>query len=1107
MRILFHFGALSVAAACGLTAAAAQDHTLLLRQPDLSADHLAFVYAGDIWVARPDGSDPRRLTSSPATEEAPRFSPDGQSIAFTANYHGHDDVYVVPTQGGQPQRLTWHPGDDRVQGWTADGKAITFTSHRERDLARAPHLYEVLPTGGAPQKVMEATVYEAAYAPDGERLAYLPFGPAYNGLDGGSSGWKHYRGGTQPYVVIYDLSADAAQTIDGARANTINPMWLDGDVFFLSDRDGKALNLYRYDMDGGGLSQLTQESGWDIRNAAAHGGTIVYEVGGRLKTLDVDSGKIAELRIAIHPDLPQLQPGWRDAKAMIDAIGISPTGKRVLLTARGDVYTVPVDDGSTRNLTRSDGVRQMSAIWSPKGDKIAWLSDAEHSHELVVADQTGLGEARTYSLTGDTRYFQLLAFTGDGKRIVLQDNRQDLHAIDLDSGEITTIAENPRRDTFQISVTADGRWLAFTQVHGNFNRTINLYDFESGETTELTDRMADATEPAFSHDGKHLFFAASTNVGPKQVGLDMSSQEEPERRGLYAIVLAADGRSPLLPKPGDEAVSDEDADADAEDKDKETEGEGDDAKAEEADPDKAVTIDLEGIGDRVVPLPVALRNYADLAAGEDGKLYFLDRVQPGTTDEPPGSTPAKENALLRFDFEKKEVADLATGITGFELSATGSHLVARQTGNGIATAKIGDKIELKPVKLNDVRAIVDPRKEWAQILGDVWRMEKEFFYAEDLHGLDWDGVYKRYAALLPHVGRREDLNDLIVEMIAEMQVGHNRAGGGDVHRPDRVQVGLLGADLEVENNRYRITRIYDGEAWNPFLEAPLAVPGVDVDEGDYILAVNGREVTAEDNLYRHLEGTVGDQVVLTVSASPDGDGREVTVTPIDNERALRLWAWIEQSRAYVEEKTDGRVGYVYLPNTGGAGYTFFNRMFFAQADKPAMIIDERANGGGQAANYITDVLGRSYLAGWKVRDGDVFNTPGGAVFGPKVMLIDQDAGSGGDFLPYSFRHEGLGPLIGTRTWGGLIGISANPRLIDGGFLTVPFFRFFNPDGEWTIENEGVAPDIEVVQDPVAVNRGEDPQLDAAIAEVLKRLEAHEPVAREEAPDTPDRLGQ
>ena len=1073
--------------ASATAAATAAGQTLLLRDPTASDEALAFAYAGDLWITDRDGKAPRRLTSGAAEEYGPHFSPDGSKIAFTTLHGRNTDVYVIDAAGGTPERLTWHPDRDVVTGWSADGTHITFSSRREVDNGRSGHLWEVAPNGGAPTKVMDAPFFVGEW--NGSELAYIPFSPAYNGLYGGSSGWKGYRGGTTPSVMILDPVRERLERVAGERVNDIEPMWSGDELYFVSDREFKALNIYRYDRSAGTATRMTDERPWDVRSADAHDGTIVYESGGRLKELDLDSGDVREIVVHLPTDLPQTRPRLENVAGNIETAHLSPSGARVVVTARGEIFTVPTEHGSVRNLSRTSGVREYAGLWSPEGDRVAWIEQAADGQAIVIADQQGERYQR-FELGPD--FYELQTWAPDGDRLAITDNHLGLHLFTIESGALARVDAHERRDRHYVAFSPGGDWLAYTKERTNYLSDLMLYEIASNTRTRVTDGLADITDLAFSPDGATLFFAASTNSGPAQVGLDMSSQERPRRVALYALMLTADGVTPLAPRVGDERA--------------------DDAKAGDKDAeDETVTstrIDIDGIADRISALPVAERNYSDLGIAKDGDLLFVRGVQAGASVTPEGESARSEDALLRFDFETREVQTIASGVTGIEVSSDGSFLLARRANGGLATASIADKIELEGLDTSGLQLLIDPRAEWAQIFEDAVRMQPAYFYADNMHGLDWDATAARYRALLHHVGRRDDLNALMVELIAELHVGHNRVGGGDVdHGPDPGAGALLGANFRTENDRWRIAKILTGERWNPFLHAPLSRPGLDVREGDYVLAVNGVDLTARDNLFEYLVGTADEQISLRIARDARGrDLREVIVEPTASERMLRLWNWIETRRKRVDEATNGRAGYVYLPNTAGAGYTLFNRMYYAQSDREAMIIDERSNSGGQAANYITDVLSSTYLASWEDRDAAVFYTPASAMLGPKIMLIDQDAGSGGDFLPYAFRREGIGTLMGTRTWGGLIGIAINPAFVDGGRMVVPFFRFFTPDGEWRVENEGVAPDIEVLLDPVTINRGGDNQLDAAIRELKDQLEQHADTLLKESPPLPTQLG-
>lgn len=1091
MRQVIKFSA--IGCLIGFTLQAALAETRLLSDPAMHQNKIAFVYAGDIYTANLDGSDPYRLTTHAADEKGPIFSPDGTRIAYTANYQGNTDVYSISVNGGQPTRHSFHPGDDVAVDWSVSGEEIAFVSARHRTSGRSAQLYHVATDGGLPKLQMQARIFRGTYNGDGRQFAAIPYGPAYNGLYGGSAGWKGYRGGTTPSIQIMDLGRNRVNYIPGARVNDIEPVWVGNQVYFLSDRDEEIFNLHRFDPDTGEVSKVTDEAVWDIRALDAFGDKIIYETGEALKLLDTATGGVTALSISLSPDLPQLQAKWTNVAGQISAADLSKSGKRVLITARGEVFSVPVKDGSTRNISDSSGVREYGGRWSPGGQRLAYIVDADRKQHLVVKDQDGLGETTRFDL--GEHFYTLIDWAGEGAHIIYRDNHLRLFTLNTTNGDRRQISEDTRRQWgyggTEVSTSPNGEWLAYTREESNFNRNIYLYSFETDLSTLITDGMADAGAPAFSEDGALLYFTASTNAGPTHVGLDMTTQERPYRAGIYVAVLTEDGLSPLAPKAGDEDAKSE------EDDDENENGE-----------EEALKYDLAGAIGRIQALPVGQAQYSSLAVGKSGNLYYVKGVQPGSEISEPGQRLQAGSEFIAFDFEKREAKNLTSDVTAFSLSADRSYALIRKSDGSLATGELGDAFEAKPVNTSDLQLRIDPRKEWRQIFDDVWRMEAEYFYDPNLHGLDWQAVYDRYLPMLDHVGRREDLNRVLTEMIAEIQVGHNRVGGGDIVRPSGPEIGLLGADLTVRNGRHQISRIYTGENWNPTVQGPLAVPGLDVSEGDYIIAINGRDLGEGSNIFEHLASTVGKQVTLIVSDRANGrNAREIVVEPVGSEYFMRLWSWIESNRKAVNEATDGRVGYVYLPNTAGAGYTFFNRMFFSQTDKDAIIIDERSNGGGQAANYITDVLSRTYLAGWKDRDGLAFNTPGGAMFGPKVMLIDQDAGSGGDFLPYSFREMEIGTIMGTRTWGGLIGISANPGLVDGGFLVVPYFRFFDTGHEWSVENQGVAPDIEVQLDPVLTNQGRDAQLEAAIAEIERQLAINPNPVPTEAPEYPTELGE
>ncbi|XHS77256.1 S41 family peptidase [Burkholderiaceae bacterium UC74_6] len=1096
----------------GLSANA--EPTLMLHQPALSKDRLAFVYGGDLWITDRQGGNPRQLTASANAEFMPRFSPDGRFIAYSATVDGNTDVYVMPTAGGAARRLTFHPGADVVSGWSRDGKRVLFASAREIGNSRSAQFYEVSMDGGPEKKVMTAVGVSADWSPDGKRLAYMPTNPAYAGI----SGWRQHRGGSTPPIWIIDPAAPAAQQqwekVPHVNASDTNPRWSGNRVVFISDRNDGAANLFVYDTTSKQLRQLTHEKTWDVRSADVDGDTVVYEVGGRLKTLSLAGGAEQELPVQIDASGPQTRVQWKDAgKALTNAV-LSPTAKRVLVTARGEVFSVPVKDGSVRNLTNTDGVRESGALTSPDGLQVAYLSEAGEGmdihHVVMVRDQEGFDKPRTIQLK-QPAYYSLISWSPEGKTLVLADNHLNLYTLDITTGTQTKIDTADRRLEDQlglkVSFSPDGRYVAYSVITTNYLSQVRIYDTVTKQVHPVSDPLVSATSPAFSPKGDLLFFAASTNAGPTDPSLDMTSNDRPRRAGLYALVLSSEGKSPTAPKAGLEEKKPEPKKEEPP-KDDKKEKEAKDAKAVK-DAKKDTRIDFDGLMQRTAALPVPERNYENLSVAHDGALFYVEREQPGASGAKPGTPEEASSQLYRFDFESLKAKSIATDVKTFGFSADGKKLLIQTSSDALQVGDAGEKPEAKPVDLSGLRMRVDPKREWRQIYDENWWMQREYFYDPKLHGLDAAAVYKRNLPLLASVQRREDLNDLIVSMDAELQVGHDRAGGGDVFSERAVAVGLLGADFAPEGGKLKIARILQGDRYNPFLSAPLAVPGLGVKAGNFLLAVDGVELRADQaNLFELLAGTVGKQVTLTVADDAAGKNtRRVVVVPVANEAGLRHWDWVDRNRAYVDEKSGGRMAYVYMPDTGKGGFNYFNRMFYPQAQKDALILDERRNGGGQVADYVIELLNRRYLMAAKDRDGALLDSPTAGIYGPKAMLIDQDAGSGGDIMPYLFRQTGVGPLIGTRTWGGVIGISVNPKLIDGGTVTVPYVRLFSADGKWVIENEGVAPDIEVELDPRAVNAGRDPQLDAAIANVAERLKGWKPVRRSAPPAIPTELGK
>ncbi len=1056
----------------------AAEGTLLLRQPSVSESHIVFVYANDLWAVEREGGDAWRLTSNEGSESLPHISPDGSLVAFTAQYDGNDDVYVVPINGGQPRRLTWHPGTDQVRGWTPDGESVLFTSGREGVPTRESQFFTIHKNGGMPERLPIPRAQTGQLSSDGKYIAYQEVGFI-------DPEWRNYRAGQAKPIWIVDLEDYSLITTpqpDGERH--MSPVWLDNAVYFISERD-YAANIWSFDVDTQELTQETFHVDFDVKNINTGGGVVVYEQGGALHILDPETGHQQPLVINVHGDFHWSRPRWEDIRpTALQNASLSPTGQRALFEYRGDIFTVPKTHGDPRNITRSPGAASRYPVWSPDGSRIAWFSDETGEYQLFIGDQTGMGEITTFALPDPTFFFRP-EWSPDGKYIAYTDTHLNLYYLDVETGEVTLIDTDryvrPER-TMNPVWSPDSRWIAYAHTLESMFKGIILYNVETGERIQATDGMADAITPVWCASGEYLYFLASTDYGPNTGWLDMSAYDSPVNRVLYVMVLAEDGVSPFLPKSDEEQPADDKEDADN--------GNGED--------DETVRIDADGLMKRIVAADVPARNYPGLVAGPEGYVFYFENVpnQQGLT-------------LHRYDFEAREAETFLTPVHYAVTSFDRSTLLYR-SGNtwGIVDAAGGSRSpgDGRLEAVANMRMRIEPKEEWRQMFREGWRLQRDFLYVDNLHGAPWDDIYDWYRPWVDHVRHRTDLNYVIGIMGGEVAVGHSYIYGGDMPDIDRVPIGLLGADYAVEDGYVRIKKIYDGEDWNPTIQAPLSAPGIDVNEGDYLIAVNGIAVDPNENLYTYFENTAGRQTSIRVNDRPGKKGsRIVTALPVANEYLLRMMDWVEGNRRRVDELSDGQLAYVYVPNTGGLGYQFFNRYYFAQQDKRGAVIDERNNGGGSAPDYMIDVMSRELYGYFNSRAADrkPFTTPMAGIWGPKVMLINERAGSGGDLFPYMFRKMGIGPLIGTTTWGGLVGIWDTPSFIDGGRMMAPRGGFFNTDGEWAVEAEGVAPDIEVEQLPGKVIEGRDPQLERAVEEALQLLET-EGVKLKPEPEPPVR---
>jgi tricorn protease len=1057
--------------------ACAQSGHLLLRKPALSRTQIVFSYAGDLWSVPREGGEARRLTVSPGMETDPVFSPDGSTLAFTGEYDGNVDVFVMPAAGGSPRRLTYHPGQDEAVGWTPDGKRVLFDSSRAipNDGAR---LY-TLPVdgGGLPDELPLPIALEGSYSPDGTHLAYVP-------LFQWQEAWKRYRGGQTKKIWIANLADSSIVRIPRENSNDFNPMWVGDRIYFLSDREGP-VTLFYYDIAAKKVTRAIENHGLDFKSASAGPGAIVYEQFGALYLYDLKGGKTNAVKVTLAGDLPELRPHFVNVAKRLRSADISPNGARAVFEARGEILTLPADKGDARNLTNSVAAMEREPAWSPDGQSIAYFSDESGEYALHVRDQDGTGEVQKIAL--GKAYYSAPRWSPDNRKIAYMDNHDHLFYVDLTAKKPVLVdTDYYPGNGMAASWSADSQWLTYSKQLKSHMAAIYLYSLADSKSTQVTDGMSDAENPVFDRGGKYIYFTASTNSGPSMEP-DIHSFTRPVTASVYVVVLSKTEPSPLAPESDDEKKKDPDTKKDDKDKDKDK-----DKSAEKMD----VKVDLENIGQRILSIPLPPSRYVALESGKAGVVYAME-ASPPSPAAPPVLT------VHRFDLSKRKADVVIGGVKNFQVSFTGEKMLYQQDdkwtiaepppmpeGADGPPPKPGNE---KVLKTQDLEVKVDPPAEWKQMFHEVWRIEREYFYDPHYHGLDLQAAEERYGVYLSGLASRDDLNYLFTEMLGNMTVGHMFLGGGDHPEIKKVSTGLLGADYSIENGRYRFARVFNGENWNPDLKAPLTQPGVNVMVGEYLLAVNGQEVRATDNVYSFFEATAGKTTILKVGPDPAGaNAREVKVVPVGDEGGLRHLAWIEDNRRKVDQMTGGKVAYIHMPDTGFGGYTSFTRYFFAQVDKQGAIIDERFNHGGALATDIIEYLQRKLMSVATGRDGADFTQPQGAIFGPKVMIVNQFAGSGGDAMPWYFRRAGVGKLIGERTWGGLVGLNSYPELMDGGVVMAPSVAIWNPNGTMDVENHGIAPDIEVELDPALVRQGHDPQLEKAVEVVMDELRKNPP---------------
>jgi len=1044
--------------------------TRLLRDPDLSAEYLTFTYASDVWIVNKNGGLAKRITSTQAVESKPHFSPDGQWIAFTSNRSGRNNAYVVSIEGGTPQQLTWHPSGSEVRGWTSDGKSLLIAS--SRDTAPTPYnrLYTVAVDGGIPELLSHQFGHDGAFSPDGKQLIL-------DKTDRWDVEWRAYRGGQNTPLILLDLSTQEETLLPNKRTTDIKPFWLNEQIYFLSDRDLVA-NIWSYNPATKALTQITNFKGSDIKNVSGHGTTLVYERDGYIHSMDLNTRKHTQLAIEVIGDFPWAETQWENVASRASSASLSPNGKRLILQARGDIFTAPIEFGDTRNITSSSGVADRRPLWSPKGDKIAWFSDANgKNYELVISNQDGTELLESIPL-GESKLGWSPSWSPDGKHIAFVDDDVRLRVATIGSKKIKTIdvgGTNLERSSIEMKWSPDSKWIAYAKSGSNMFRQIYLWSVESETATAITDPFADAFSPAWDLNKKQFYFLASTNRALSSGWANTSSMTADPTYAAYVVNLDAEDTSPFKPKSDEEEVKEADSKKDK-NKDKEAKEEEESEKK-----DLGITIDFSNIGRRTLALPIPVRNYSYLLAGPANTVFLAERL--------PNS---RGLTLHKFDLKTQKIKEFASAASGTYITPNGKHMLVRINGSWKIASTSGSNAKgAKSIQLN-LQMKLDRTAEWNQMFEEAWRYERDYFYDPNIHGRNWNEVYKRYAPLVPFVKHRSDLNYIFDQMNGELSVGHSFVGGGDFPEVERNRVGLLGADFELDRGRYKIQRIYTTENWNPGLSGPLDAPGLNIKEGYYIVGINNRELTAEDNIFEFLDGTSGKQTVLHLNANPKFEGHWTEIVePVRSEYSLRQRTWVEDNRRRVEALSNGRLGYVWVPNTGGGGFVSFNRYYFAQQDKEGAVIDERFNGGGLLDDYMVDLMTRDLRAALtnEVPNGKPMKLPAG-IMGPKVLLINELAGSGGDFFPWVFRQQKAGKLIGTRTWGGLVKSSTHYLMIDGGRLTSPDNAVFDPNNNVFVgENVGIPPDIEVRQDAKSLSTGGDPQLERAVSELMKQLGA------------------
>jgi tricorn protease len=1065
----------------------AQNEARLLRFPAIHGDQIVFTYAGDLYTVSASGGIARKLTNDIGYEMFARFSPDGKWIAFTGQYDGNTEVYLMPSEGGVPKRLTYTATLDRddvsdrmgpnniVMTWK-DSTHIVFRSRRIEPNDFNGQLYTVSVDGSLPEQIPVPRGGFCSFSPDGKQMVY-------NRVFREFRTWKRYRGGQADDIWLYDFASKQVTDLTNNPAQDIIPMWSGNKIYFASDRDeNRRMNLYSYDLTTKETKKLTDFKDFDIKFPSLGDNAIVFENGGYIYKMDLATEKVEKVTIYIDEDFDSGRGGLIDVSKDVTNYEIAPDGKRALFGARGEIFTVPVEHGDTRNLTNTPGVHERDSKWSPDGKWISYISDASGDNEVYIMPQDGSGPGIQLT-TGSDTYKYLPIWSPDSKKLLWSDKMLRLQYVDIDTKKVTQVAQATAWEITDYHWSPDSKWIAYARPEDSSMTKVYLYSLDKKETYAVTDGWFSSYEPAFSSDGKYLFFVSDRSFNPSYSQVEWNYAYF-DLSKIYLVTLAKDTKSPFEPKSDEVEIKGDEKPAKKEN-----------PKPESSESAVNVKVDIDGLQDRIAALPIAPGNYGNLEAA-DGKLYYIK-----------SSSKDRKPTLLMYDFDKLKETEIGP-FEGFEISADGKKMLVGQDGSYAIIDLPNSKVDLKEkLDLSDMKMVIDHHAEWNQIFHEVWRQYRDFFYPPNMNGVDWEAIEKKYEPLVPYVNHRADLTYILGEMIGELNSGHTYVGGGEMPKPQRIMTGLLGAQLvrDPDSKYYKITKILKGENWDPSVRSPLTDIGVRASVGDYILAVNGKPTNTMTNIYASLVGTVGKQVTLTLNSEPKEEGsHETVVIPIGDERPLYYYDWVEGNIAKVTKATDGKIGYIHIPDMGVFGLNEFVQYYYPQLTKQGLIIDVRGNGGGNVSSMIIERLRREIAMIDIARNTSISTDPGGLVLGPKVMLIDEFSASDGDIVAYRFKKYHMGKLIGKRTWGGVVGIRGSLPLLDGGYVFKPEFSRYDVEGkDWIIEGHGVDPDIYVDNDPAKEYDGIDQQLNKAIEVIMQELKEH-PVVMPPHPPYPDR---